>query len=216
MGSGQPHRPIWGAVAAALLGFLLSTSVTAAIIFEDNFDSEAPGFGTILNYGTSTGALANWDVTAGDVDLIASGEFNITCVSAKCLDLDGTSGSAGRIETKANFTPGTYTLSFTASGNQRDLFRGPDSITVSFGNLVETFEFEATDPFQTFVRVVTVGAGGTDKLVFDHAGSGGGSDQLGAILDNVFITDTIDISEPGGLFIAALAVFGLLRRRSAV
>ena len=195
-------------VAAALASLFLfpAFSASAAVVFQDNFDAEGPG--SILSY---TG-FANWTVTGGEVDIIAHGGFSIGCVGASgsCVDMDGTSTQAGRLTSAALFGPGNYILSFDISGNQRN---GPtDSMTVLFGDLNETFNRAAADPFGTVTRTVTVGPGG-DNIVFAHDNHG--QDQLGIILDNVLLEtgEAVTIAAPGAALILLFGSLALSRRR---
>ena len=85
----------------------------------DTFDSENGG-ATALNY---TG-FANWNVSAGTVDIVHNGDYGIGCVggSGSCVDLDGSTGQSGTLTTKStyNFAAGqTVTLGFELSGSQR-------------------------------------------------------------------------------------------------
>ena len=65
----------WLAVSA-LMGSLLSFNASSAIIFQDNFDSEAgaPGVSQ-LNYN----GFANWTVSDGTVDVVSNGGWGISC-----------------------------------------------------------------------------------------------------------------------------------------
>lgn len=124
---------------------LLSFSVSAGVIFQDNFDSElAPGV-----YNTDYKGFANWTVTKGSVDLISTpNPWSLTCAggTGKCVDLDGSTGTAGTLQSIAlTLDPGTYTLSFDISGNQRN--STADSVQVSLdGFLTETFSFAYSGP----------------------------------------------------------------------
>ena len=86
------------------------------VVLSDNFDSESLG----LNY---TG-FANWNVTAGSVDLIGQPDFfDFLPGNGRYVDMDGSTNQAGRLESKASFTinPGdSYLLTFDLAGNQRN------------------------------------------------------------------------------------------------
>ena len=187
----------------------------ASIIFSDNFDADA---GSVLN-----ASLINWDVTAGSIDVIASGDFAINCVGniGNCVDLDGSNLAAGTIETKSTFNlpAGDYRLTFDLSGNQRS--GQSDSVTVSLGTVFnELFQKAPADLFENIVRDFSVAAATSANLVFAHAGG----DNIGLILDNVTL-ESLDngggqpgVLEPGTLamFGFGLAGLGFLRRRRAM
>src|SRR5690242_11437090 len=79
---------------------------SASILFSDNFDAAVAG----LNV-TPTG----WTSSGGTVDTISNGGFGITCLGniGKCVDLDGSTGSAGVLSPNMTFNLAagtTYTL----------------------------------------------------------------------------------------------------------
>lgn len=80
--------------AAALA--LASLPASAAVVFSSSFDAEN-GCNSALNYAGWSG----WTVSNGSVDLVRSGNFGITCRggSGSCVDLDGSTGDAGRFAT---------------------------------------------------------------------------------------------------------------------
>lgn len=207
-------------VVASLFGAGLAASAPghAALLFQDSFDTDSAT--SVLNFA----GLTNWTVSGGTIDYIRNGGFGISCVggSGGCLDMDGSTGDAGRITSTATFnlTAGTlYTLSAQMSGNQR--FSGSDQ--VSFG-LIDTatnttFAFAtvtsiATDPFSARNFGVISGSSRTVRLYFE----GLGGDNLGMILDNVTFSDdtTAGVAEPGTLLLVGLGLLGaaLRRRRS--
>jgi hypothetical protein len=164
----------WGASFAA-------GSAQAAIIFQDHFDTEAAG--TTNNYAS----FVHWDVLNGTVDLIVQGS-GLGClgVAGKCVDMDGSSGDAGDLRSKLVIGPGTYQFEFWISGNQRGV--APDSMTVTFGDLNETFFRTWEAPYSQVVRTVTVGGGG-DRILFSHASG----DNVGIMLDSVIVRDAVAV-----------------------
>jgi hypothetical protein len=160
-----------------------AAAVTPPLV--EHFDAEAGASGVYS-------AFANWKVTRGSVDLVAQGAFGLGCFGStgKCIDMDGGTNIAGRIETIVPYdlVPGTYNLSFALSGNQRGFPN--DSITVSLGNISqslysETFTLASGDPWRLVSRSITVTARTSAKLVFDLAGGFGTSDNVGILLDEI-------------------------------
>jgi hypothetical protein len=170
-----------------LLGVLAAPPTLAdTILLEDNFDTE--------NGGSSSGnyfGFANWNVANGTVDLIATGGWGITCAGGNgmCVDLDGSTDSAGQMESKEvfNLEIGTYKLSFDLSGNQRK--NSTDTVQVSLGDIYsESFTKEGSAPFETINRTISVETSTSATLIFDHTGG----DNYGLILDNVILTKLKD------------------------
>lgn len=194
-------------ITAALLSLGMA-SANASVIFSDNFDNEMPAVfqqsGSVTNYTS----FANWTVTDGTVDLVANGDFNLTCAgnTGKCVDLDGSSRNAG-IFTSTSFTlnAGNYVLSFDISGNQRN--SPSDSMAIQLGGFVsDSVTLSATAPWQTLTYFFTVSADSTDSISFNHAGG----DNIGIMLDNVSVTD---VNAPGTVALLGLGLFGLAMRR---
>jgi hypothetical protein len=176
----------------------------------------------VLNFNS----LINWTVApGGTIDYIndADGGFGISCFGGAggCLDMDGSTGSAGRITSKTlfSFTAGvTYTLSGEISGSQRS---GSDSVNFGLDDGTTTATagpLASNAPFSLFSIVFTPGADFAAHLFF----AGVGGDNIGAILDNVSLADNQNggggtTPEPGTLLLAglALASAGLVRRRKS-
>jgi hypothetical protein len=191
--------------AFAMLEMAASQSATAATLLEDNFNAENGGSGTLNYFG-----LANWDVTEGSVDLIGNGFFDFIPPNQLYLDLDGTTGNAGKIESKTTFSfnPGEIIeLEFDLAGSQRG---DTNSVTVSLGSLFsDVFTLDSSDPFTTFTRSITVGAATSAKLIFDHQGG----DNIGLLLDNVKLSinrDTPPTSVPEPTSVLGLLAIGAL------
>jgi len=183
---------------ALVAGTLMVTEAPrAAIVFQDEFDGEAAG--TTFNYN----AFANWDVLNGTVDFINHGGFGLSCLggAGKCVDMDGSTNNAGDLRSKATIAAGVYEIEFWISGNQRS---GPsDTITVTFGDLSESFTKAPADPFVQILRTVTVGGAG-DNILFSHAGA----NNIGIILDRVIVRD-VAIPAPASLALLGAGVIGL-------
>lgn len=201
-------------VAAALAA---APAAQAGVLFSDNFDAQ--GSANALSFNGFT----NWSVTSGSVDYIRSGvQFGIQCAGSTggCVDLDGSTGDAGRMSSKVvyNLLAGTtYLFSLDLSGGQvRD-----ERNTVNFGFALDgnlgsflasdMVTLARTDPFGTYTVAYTPGSNVSARLVIGNTGG----DNVGLILDNVALTS--QVPEPGTLALLGLglAALGMRRRRAA-
>ena len=197
------------ALVAALAA---SAPASAAIVFSDNFDSYSPASSVPWSGG------GVW-TTGNSVDLIKSGEYNLTCAdgSGNCVDLSG--DHAGSISQSITLAAGVYTLKFAYTGNQLDAFGGPWP-QVGFTASVGAFNTHIgplannSSVFQTYTGNFTT-AGGPVTLSFVQ--DSGGDQYRGSILDNVLITA---VPEPStwAMMIAGFGLIGgaMRRRRSQV
>jgi hypothetical protein len=189
---------------------IVSQTTSASTIFSDNFDSENLG----LNYTS----FANWTVSDGSVDLIGQPNFfNFIPGNGRYVDLDGSSGNAGKLtSTLLTLTGGQdYVLSFDLAGSHRP---GTNN-TVTYGIDIDgngSLDFSNSQtltrnsPFSVFNLAFTVSASTSNaKIVFDHAGG----DNRGLLLDNVALDTSSDIPQvpvPAAVWLFGSALFGFL------
>ncbi len=195
----------------SIIGTCVSAPASASgLVFEDNFEQENNG-----EVATEYTKFAKWNVTKGSVDLIGRKPFKfIDNIDGLYVDLDGTSVSAGTLETKDEFTfnPGdVFNLSVQLAGSQKGLV--DDSVEVSLGNLFkETLTLSPNQPFTTYTKTIRAKEKGTMKLAF----AGVGGDNIGLLLDNVSLSKTLgaqnpttSVNEPtSGLSILTIGLFG--------
>ena len=187
-----------GALAAllTLLGWGLPSSAQGAVVFSDNFNSYSPQ----LNWVPP----ANWTAPGpGTVDLIGAGTvFDFFPGNGHYVDLDGTNGLPGTLQTIQSFGPGAYTLSFDLGGNARG---DVDKTTViTLGNFTASLTLASGAPLllQTFSFTTTGG-----QLAFRDLP--GGNQDIGNILDNVTLSTSV-VPEPSPWSMIAVGGVGLL------
>ena len=195
----------------ALIGFLAlcvtSAPAAAAPIFSDNFEAE--------DLGLNEADLINWTISEGTIDVVGTGSFDSLCAGSpspgRCVDLDGSSSNAGRIETSSlALAPGMYELIFWVSGSQRG---DTNTVSVTLGSLALDLTLASSVPWTRFV-LDYLSTGETTTLAFSHAGG----DNLGILLDNVELSsegDAAAVPEPASLALFGTGALMALRRRRA-
>jgi len=201
------------AALAMLCGLSFTVQAAPIILLDDTFDTENGGAGQ-LNYTSFT----NWNVTDGSVDLIGNDFYDFYPGNGLYLDLDGSTWSAGTLESKNLFalTPGDYELRFDLGGAARTpgWWGASDTVSISLGSLFnESFTLNYTDPLSTVIRNFSVTTSASERLIFEHAGG----DMAGLILDNVRLSQVAPspVPDPGTLFLlgSGLAGLALTRKR---
>lgn len=190
-------------LVTCLAVLVASEAVADTVLFSDDFNSEAIG----LNYS----GFANWDVVGGGtVDLIGVGSsWNYFPAYGRYVDLDGSTSNPGTLQTKAAFTFASnleYTLSFDLAGNQRTDVT--DTVTVQIvagGVQLGQITVGRTDPFQTYTFSFFGNDLSGQKITFQNSGS----DNMGALLDNVTLTV---VPLPPASALAGLGLLGLVAR----
>jgi len=162
---------------------------------------------------------AGWTILRGSVDVIGTGFFDLQPGHGNYLDLDGTTGlavlmSAGPFSLNGGTS---YTLSFLLAGSQRG-----DTNTVTYGidfngdsvlDASQTTTLASDVPFTPFSLVfVPLTSTNSARIVFDHAGG----DNLGLLLDNVVLADSIPEPETWALMLAGIVLLGCTARRRSL
>ncbi len=191
------------AIVFGIIGFW-ANMVCAAILFEDDFNSENGGAPT-LNYS----GFINWDLTDGSVDLIGNGYYDFYPDEGLYIDLDGSTSNAGRLESKVTFelNPGIYVLEFDLAGHSS---RGPNTLNISIGSVFEESitSTETNSVLTTYSHSFNVLEAATGKITFDHSGG----DNQGITLDNVSLSSEVPI--PSGVWLLCTGLIGLVGIRS--
>jgi hypothetical protein len=186
------------AVAAGLVAGA-SASAQAGVVFSDNFNSYA----FQLNWVPP----ANWTVPVGSVDLIGETttitDFDFFPGNGGYVDLDGSTGQAGTLETIQSFAAGTYTLTFDLAGNARgDVNK---TTTISLGSqVVATLDLPSTSPYQLYSYTFTATTGG--QLSFGD--NTAGNQDIGNILDNVTLSTGIPEASTWAMMLLGFAGLG--------
>lgn len=187
--------------AAAILASAMSASgASAAVAFSDNFDSY-PGQ---LNWVPP----ANWSVPSGSVDLIGAGTgFDFYPGNGHYVDLNGSTGSPGTLQTLDTFAPGTYTLTFDLGGNA--LGDVAKTTVVKLGSFQEAIKLSSSAPLGTYSITFTTATGG--RLSFSDLPGGNGN--IGNILDNVSLASSVPELSSWAMLVVGFCGVGLIARR---
>lgn len=197
--------------AVLSLGAALPASA-ATTLFSDNFNTET--------LGTLNVTLSQWTIVRNSVDVIGDGgSFVFYPGNGRYLDLDGSTQSAGRIETKTLFplvVGENYRLSFSY-GRNFGLGLTPESMRFGVtGNFDDPFSLSLNQDIPNllpFSREFTA-MSATGRIFFDHAGG----DNAGIVLDNVLLesidrTAVVPVPAALPLMLAGLAGLGFIARR---
>jgi hypothetical protein len=124
------------------------------------------------------GVGSNFDFFAG-----ADGEY---------IDLNGSNGTDGTLETLQVFAPGTYTLTFSLAGNQRsDVDK---TTTISLGDWWTSFDLVSSDPLMSHTYTFTTTVAGTLSFADSAGMNGEGNQNIGNVLDSVSVATAPEAS----------------------
>ncbi len=157
--------------------------IPRGVLLVEDFNGENDGVYR-LNYT----AFAQWEVTAGSVDLVGTPPFDDFLPSSQGLsvDLDGTSKSAGTLRSKTRFdlAPGWYRLEFKLAGTPRPN-QPANTVIVSLGDVfTQTITLPSYAPLRTCTRTFRVRSRERANLVFEHLGG----DDYGIFIDDIRLT----------------------------
>ena len=212
-------------VSAIALG--VAGSAQGAVLFSQNFDSLSPA----LSLGGS--ALPGFTI-AGNVDLVSTGTFGITC-AGNCVDLDGTTGPGALTTRSIYFVKGKpVTVSFDVGGNQRDagpddfvasvsfmpanggsaaFISGPASFDPGYLNMLNGVSYVesigGSRPFLTYSYTFTAAVSGTFQMTFGTTSG----DNIGPLLDNVLVTGSVPEPASWAMLISGFGLVGATLRR---
>jgi PEP-CTERM motif-containing protein len=188
----------WATLAVATAAITSAGSSQAAVVFSDSFNS----YTDQLNWVPP----ANWTVPSGSVDLIGetttATAFDFYPGNGGYVDLDGSTGAAGTLQTIMNFAPGTYAVSFDLGGNARD--DAPKTTVISLGNFSTDITLASSATLTPYTYTFTTAGG-----ALSFADLSGGNGNIGNILDNVSVSTVAAVPEPSTWAMTILGFFGL-------
>jgi hypothetical protein len=180
---------------------MLASGAQASVVFSDDFNSYA--------YQLNWVPPSNWSAPGpGTVDLIGqtttSTAFNFYPGNGGYVDLNGSNGVPGSLQTLMTFASGSYTLSFDLGGNARgDVDK---TTTITLGDFSQSITLGSNGALQPYTYTFTTTGG-----VLDFADLAGGNGNIGNILDNVTLTSglTSAVPEPSTWAMMILGFFGV-------
>ena len=152
----------------------------------------------------------------GAVDLIGetpSGtSFDFFPGNGGFVDLDGSNGLPGTLQTIQTFAAGTYKLTFDLGGNARgDIAKTTD---FSLGNFSSSLTLNSSDPLALRTYTFTTTGG---QLSFSDLAGGNGN--IGNVLDNVCLISSVPEPATWAMLLLGFGVIGAMlrgtRRRTA-
>jgi hypothetical protein len=186
---------------ASALFVLVAGPGHAASIFSEDFEAD--------DYGLGAGLL-NWSVTSGSIDVIG-GPFYGFYGAGKYLDMNGSTGQGGRIESNTmRFSVGQqYRLTFDYGNNQYS--NGAEELSFGIGSATGSIAINGYVPNLIRHSFTFFATSDMASIFFADTGTTGG-DNGGPILDNINIS-AVPVPAGAPLLIGALGGLAALRRR---
>jgi hypothetical protein len=197
---------------AALVAF--AAPAQAAVVLSENFDGQNGG-ASALNYTGFTNFTAE-----GQVDLIKSGDFGITC-SGSCVDLDGSPGPGALVTAIFGYGVGDlFNFNLSIGGNQRQVGTFDDVFITAFDGVTNAVlgttstSVASGAGFSTWLQ--TYGTSGTGSVYFKIGSLS--ADNQGPLLDSITIDVTSAVPEPAtwAMMIGGFGLVGASMRRRKV
>ena len=168
-------------------------------MFSDNFNSYA--------FTGNWQPQALWTVPTGGVDLIGDtttiNGWDLFPGNGGYVDLDGSGGGAGTLETVQSFGPGTYTLTFDLGGNDRgDVAK---TTTIMLGDWSTSLTLDSSSPYTLYTYDV-VTTGGQLSFADDDAGNG----AIGNVLDNVSLSSATSATQSAADAVPELSTWAMM------
>lgn len=185
------------AILAATAGLASARTVLA-----DGFETETAG---------GNAALSKWAVVSGSVDVVGTG-FYPFYGPGRYLDLNGSTGTAGRIErVLTGLVAGkTYTLGFDYGVNPWGATR-TERLSFGLGGFEDAIDIRRPAEQLIAVSYSFVASASSAVLFFADGGTTPG-DNGGPVIDNIVVA-TVPLPASAPLVLAALGGLGLLRLR---
>lgn len=185
----------------AILSFLYSVGGHAAILLNDNFDTENGGVGQLNYFGFANFNIANAG-SGGASDLIGNGFFDFYPGNGLYVDICGSASTCGVLATKQTFGAGSYIVTLNIAGNARSV--GTDAVDVSFGSFSANFPLAE---FQMATEVENVTLTAPAQLTISDQGVFG--PDIGDILLSVEVqTAAAAVPEPASLVLLVVGLLG--------
>jgi hypothetical protein len=197
------NKKLIRAMTASLFALMPCSGAMAGVVFSDNFDTYA--------YQLNWTPPANWTAPGpGTVDLIGETTtqtaFNFYSGNGGYVDLDGSNGVSGTLQTSISFLPGSYELTFSLGGNARG--DAATTTVISLGSFSQELTLNSDNPLHQYSVAFSTTGG---NLIFSDLPSGSGN--IGNILDNVSLASAIPETSTWAMMILGFASVGFMTYR---
>ncbi|HWY61792.1 MAG TPA: PEPxxWA-CTERM sorting domain-containing protein [Rhizomicrobium sp.] len=198
------------ALTASALTVLGLSAANAAIVLSDNFDSD----NVTLNWvGDTIFVPPNAPVLGmPSVDLVgaADGFASLAFDNGVSVDLAGSTGVAGILQSVATLAAGDYTVTFLLAGNLRGAVNKTTQVGIG-SQFVTITPVSNSQGYTLYTENFTNASG---RVTFRDIG---GTDDQGNLLDNIVVSTgvTAGVPEPAtwAMMLAGFGVIGFVVRR---